>query len=70
MQLTTASKPQTLPRAQAVLQPYSCRNCSDGSCPRCLDNLKWERRYEQLYGDAMREYYGTLRFPASVVNNW
>jgi hypothetical protein len=63
MELRADSQEKTLPKRRMELERYSCRNCSNGSCARCLDNAKWEARFNALYGDAMKEYYGEQHVP-------
>ena len=48
---------KTPPRKKTTQKSGDVRRCYCGRCPRCLDNAKWEHRFNELYGAEMEEYY-------------
>jgi hypothetical protein len=41
------------------------QRCVCGQCASCLDNERWERIFQEKYGQQEREYYSGAREPRS-----
>src|SRR5688500_12175161 len=41
------------------------RHCMCGRCASCVDNDRWERIFQEKYGQQERDYYATGREPRS-----
>jgi hypothetical protein len=41
------------------------QRCVCGNCATCVDNDRWERIFQQKYGQQEREYYAATREPRS-----
>jgi hypothetical protein len=41
------------------------RCCVCGKCVSCIDNARWERIFQQKYGQQERDYYAERREPRS-----
>lgn len=37
--------------------------CKSGRCPICLQNDKWEAKFNRRFGESMKEYYSGTRPP-------
>ena len=42
------------------------QRCVCGQCPTCVDNERWERIFQEKYGQQERDYYASGREPRSA----
>jgi hypothetical protein len=56
-------EPDACPSRQAAVAPAKARRrrCECGHCPPCLDNLRWQRIFDQKFADP--DYYNRSCVP-------
>lgn len=62
-QRTSIARPATPTPARATTTPYSKaqHGCKCGHCRVCLQNAEWDAKFNQKFGESMKDYYSGLR---------
>jgi hypothetical protein len=57
----TNPKPATRSTAPARASHAQAHYCKCGRCRVCLQNAEWDAKFNQKFGESMKDYYSGMR---------
>jgi hypothetical protein len=63
------AKPSTQATGQSAPPPAKGHYCKCGQCRICLQNAEWEAKFNQKFGESMKDYYSGTR-PTRQASWW